>query len=108
MNDNYSIPLIATQKWKLWIWAGLIIMAGMGFLFSNQLASIFAINLLAVNIGSILVSFAAIVGASLSIRCPQCGLSLVWHGLSQKNIGEWLLWLPGGSKYPRWGGSFAG
>jgi len=92
--DNENLPpLIALQKWKLWIWGTFFAIAGLGYLIPDRLASAFAIAPVAINLGSLVITFVAFGGALLSIRCPQCGLSLAWYGLSHKSIGGWLSWL---------------
>jgi DNA-directed RNA polymerase subunit RPC12/RpoP len=93
MNDDKLLPLITSQKWKLWVWGGLLAVAGLGLFTPDRFASVLGTQPIVINCVAVLASFIALAGASLSIRCPQCGLSLVWHGISQKNIGGWLSWL---------------
>jgi len=103
MANDFSETLIAKQKWKLWLWGCVLVVAGLGFLFPMKFAQIFAVDPIAINLAALSLTLAALVGASLSIRCPKCGLSLVWHGLSQEKIGEWLSWLLNVRVCPRCG-----
>lgn len=91
--NKASPPLIASQKWKLWIWGLFFAIAGLGLLIPDRLAVIFSISPIAINIGAGLIGFLALGGVSLTIRCPQCGLRLAWYSLSHKSISGWLSWL---------------
>lgn len=103
IDDGSLQPLIAHQKWKLWIWGVLLAVAGLGFLMPDRLGAALAIDPSLIDLGAVFISFVALVGASLSIRCPQCGLSLAWYGLSHKDLGGWLSWLLSVGVCPRCG-----
>lgn len=108
MTNDKLRPLVTLQKWKLWVWGGLFAVAGLGLLVPDKIAPALGTIPVVINLAAVLMSFIALAGASLSIRCPQCGLSLVWHGVSQKNIGGWLSWLLEVNTCPRCGFHFRG
>lgn len=91
--EIYRNTNIEKKKWKLWVWGILLVVAGLGFVIPDQIATAFETIPIIINLGAILISFVVIVGASLSIRCPQCKLSFVWYALTHKSIGGWLSWL---------------
>jgi endogenous inhibitor of DNA gyrase (YacG/DUF329 family) len=39
------------------------------------------------------LGLATLVAACIAVRCPSCGMSLVWHAVSKKPFGAWLEWL---------------
>jgi len=93
MKNNGNITLIHSQRSKMLLWGGFLIIAGIGFLIPKDLSILFSIDLFFIDIAATFLSVMALIGASLSIRCRHCGLKLVWYALSKKNIGGWLDWL---------------
>ena len=85
--------LIAQQKRRLWLFGGMIGLAGLGLLFSEEIANTFGVASVWVRFAALIVTFSALAAAFLTIRCPHCGLRLVFYAMSHKGVGEWLQWL---------------
>jgi hypothetical protein len=91
---NCDLPaLIAQQKFRLWLFGGMLGLAGLGLLFTEEIANILSVAALSVRFAALLVTFSALAAAFVAIRCPFCGLKLVFYAMSQKGVGEWLHWL---------------
>ncbi len=94
MNRSQSpITLVAAQRWKLWLWAIVISFPVIGMYAPDQLAHALNLEREDVTISGIFVVFFVLAGASMSIRCPACGLSLAWYALSKQAHHAWLSWL---------------
>jgi hypothetical protein len=98
-----SLTLVAPQRWKLWLWAIVLVLSGIGFFATDWLSHALGIHAGLVTVGAIGIGAFVLVGASLSIRCPSCGLSLAWYGLSKQAHHAWLSWLLNAEACPRCG-----
>lgn len=85
--------LVAQQKPRLWIFGVLLGLAGLAFLFTEQIASVINIAAVSVQLAALAITFGVLAGAFSAIRCPHCGLRLVLYAMSHKGVGEWLQWL---------------
>lgn len=101
MENNRNITLIHSQRGKLLFWGGVLIIAGIGFLFPEKLSLLLSIDIFFIDITATFFSIVALIGASLSIRCQYCGLRLIWYAISEKNLGTWLEWLLHVEECPR-------
>jgi predicted RNA-binding Zn-ribbon protein involved in translation (DUF1610 family) len=36
------------------------------------------------------LSFAAMIWLAVSVRCPKCGVRLVWRAATTRDVGDWL------------------
>lgn len=54
-----------------------------------------------------LLAFVTLVISVVVVRCPSCGISLVWFAISQKTANSWLAWLLHESTCPKCGFSVA-
>lgn len=93
MNKNDSPALIASQEWKLWLFGGLVAIAGLGFLFTDGIARVLDVGSFVVRLGTLLLTSGTLGAAFLSVRCPNCGLRLVMYAMSRQGMGQWLNWL---------------
>lgn len=94
MNQTLQSPsLVASQRWKLWLFASLLTVSGVGLFAPNHVASAVGASLVTVNLGSTALGLIVLVSGMLSVRCPACRLSLVWYALSKQGIHAWLSWL---------------
>lgn len=93
MSDDKLIPLVVPQRWKLWIWGAMLALSGLGALAPDRLAPVLGVVPALMALMADALAVIALAGAAVSIRCPRCGLSLVWHGLTKKSAGAWLSWL---------------
>jgi DNA-directed RNA polymerase subunit RPC12/RpoP len=101
VNENDSPALVASQEWKLWLFGGLVAAAGLGFLFTDEIAGELGADPFVVRLGTLLLTFGTLAAAFLSVRCPHCGLRLVMYAMSRQGIGQWLHWLLTVKKCPR-------
>jgi hypothetical protein len=94
---------LARQKKKLWLFGAMFAAAGIGLLFTNEIAQLLGTAAASVRLATLLLTFSALVAAFLTIRCKHCGLSLVLHAMSHKDVGGWLPWLLTVKTCPRCG-----
>ena len=95
--------LVAPQKKKLWLIGGMLAIAGIGFLFTDEISQILGATAVAVRLGTLVLTFGSLAVAFLTIRCPNCGLRLVLYAMSHKGMGKWLEWLLTVKTCPRCG-----
>ncbi|HMZ56663.1 MAG TPA: hypothetical protein PLT48_17565 [Nitrospira sp.] len=87
------LPLIAPQRRKLWLCAVILIVSGAGVFAPEQISRVVGAASVVVTLGGIAAGLLALAIASLSIRCPSCGLGLAWYALSKQPHHAWLSWL---------------
>ena len=93
MNSSPSAPLIASQKWKLWLSACLLLAAAACLFFPAALGRSLGAESILVNLAGVALGIATLVVASLLVRCRSCGLSLMWYALRKQSHSAWLAWL---------------
>jgi hypothetical protein len=104
MNEEETdVPLVASQRWKLWLCAVAVTAIGTCYLAPNLLAAAFGTSPVVVTLAATIAGLGLLIGACLSIRCPSCGLSLAWHGVSRRPASDWLTWLLAVRTCPRCG-----
>lgn len=84
---------IALQRSKLWLWAAVLAMSGVCTFAPVQLSRFVGASAVSITLAGIALGVVALLGVSLSIRCPRCGLSLAWYALSKQSHSAWLSWL---------------
>ena len=100
---NRPTPLIESQRWKLRIAFAMVVLAGSLMWFDQQLsASIGVARHLPAFVGTVL-GFATLGVSVVAVRCPECGVSLVWFALSKKTVTGWLAWLLDETTCPKCG-----
>jgi predicted RNA-binding Zn-ribbon protein involved in translation (DUF1610 family) len=107
MNTEAKATLVAVQRWKLWLWGIALGTVGIGLFAPSAVAGMLGVSTPAVLLCATACGVVVLVGASQSITCPACGLSLVWHGLSKQSHTVWLSWLFHVEVCPRCGHSNA-
>lgn len=95
--------LLGNQKWKLSLLAAAILIFGVGIIFYEEVAQIAGVDSSFIHIGALLLISATLFVAFISVRCPNCGLRLILHAMSQQQIGNWLNWLVTVQACPRCG-----
>lgn len=98
-----TVPLVAPQRWKFWFWAAVLAVSGVCLWASGQVAGVIGTSPVGIMFTGMALGVVAPVGASLSVRCPRCGLRLVWYALSRQSHHAWLSWLLGLQTCPRCG-----
>ena len=78
---RFALPLIVTTA------SG----AAIGFQF--PLARILGTEAVYVAFVSAAVAVPAFLLMVFSVRCPRCGLRIVWYGVSKKDHREWFTWV---------------
>jgi predicted RNA-binding Zn-ribbon protein involved in translation (DUF1610 family) len=79
------------------------VVCGIGLFVPNQIASVVGLNPVVVTLSAVALGFIVLASASLSVRCPACGLSLAWFALSKQAHHSWLSWLLDAKVCPRCG-----
>lgn len=103
MRDEPLVPLVNSQRWKLWLSALALAAVGACYVRPAALATFFGTTSAILKLAASLAGLAVLLGACLMIRCRACGLSLVWHGVSTKPANDWLKWLLDVRTCPRCG-----
>jgi hypothetical protein len=98
---NQSKIRKTNQEWKLYSSSlGFILGGGVMFYGINRIneGTDFPVFLILTG-----VTAEIIIGifACISIRCPECGLSWLWHAISKKDVNQWVSWLLSFEKCPR-------
>ena len=107
MNNNKSIPLIYSQKWKLRTFYCLLLMASIGILLPETIADILGVGKVIVELCAVMFFSIGIMLIIYSVRCPYCGFRLVPYAMSNCSISKWLIWLDTATICPRCGQSTA-
>lgn len=94
---------MAPQRWKLWLSAAAVAAVGACYIVPDALATLFGTSPAMLTLAASLAGLVVLIGACLAVRCPACGLSLVWHGVSKKSANDWLAWLLDARTCPRCG-----
>lgn len=102
MNHSVSaLPRIAPQRNKLWLWAVVLATSSVCVFAREPLSPVVGANAVSLMLAGIALGAIALLGVSLSVRCPRCGLSLAWYALSTQSHSAWLLWLLNAQTCPR-------
>lgn len=97
------VPLVESQRWKLHIAFAMVLLSGSLMWFDRQLAAFLAVSQYLPTLVGTLLGFLTLVISVLAVRCPSCGVSLVWFAVSQKTVSGWLSWLLNESTCPKCG-----
>lgn len=103
MSDGSHETLVAPQRWKLWMCAAAVIAVGACYIAPETLAALVEMSPAMLKLAASLAGLLVLVGVCLAVRCPACGVSLVWHGVSTKSANDWLSWLLDVQTCPRCG-----
>lgn len=103
MSDEGDVALVASQRWKLWLCGVGVAAIGACYLAPAFLAAAFGTSPTVLTLAATAGGLTLLIGTCLSVRCPSCGLSLVWHGVSKKPASNWLVWLLDVRTCPRCG-----
>jgi hypothetical protein len=87
------VALVKRQRWKLWLCALAVAAVGACCMWATPVATLFGMNSTILELAASLAGLIVLVGGCLAVRCPACGLSLVWHGISTQPANDWLAWL---------------
>jgi predicted RNA-binding Zn-ribbon protein involved in translation (DUF1610 family) len=108
MIDDKLPALVAVHEKKLWLLGGVLAVAGIGFLFTDEIAIGLGVAAVVIQLSALGLTCGSLVMAFLLIRCPNCGLRLVLYALSHRSMGGWLQWLLTEKTCPRCGYSHEG
>jgi DNA-directed RNA polymerase subunit RPC12/RpoP len=101
-------PLLAAQRWKLWLAFAAVVVSGALMWFDAWFSSALKLQRYAPTLIGTGLGLVALVAACLAVRCPSCGKRLLWHALSTMPSHAWLEWLLSETTCPRCGYSSAG
>jgi predicted RNA-binding Zn-ribbon protein involved in translation (DUF1610 family) len=102
MASNH-VPLLAAQRWKLWLAFAVILAAGAFMWFDAWFSTVLQLPRYVPTLIGTSLGLVALLVACLSIRCPSCGKRFVWHALSTMPSHSWLEWLLVESTCPKCG-----
>ena len=99
--STHSVIKGTNQAWKLYLCFAVCMIGGAMMLYgvfeiqgnSDQTVSFLPLGCLITLIGTVL--------SCLSIRCPECRYSWVWHAITKEKHNQWVLWLIFFSKCPK-------
>jgi hypothetical protein len=77
-------------------------------LFPDTVGGLIGVNSWAIALAGAVVFFAVLYWLAHGMRCPGCGVNLLWYGLSHAKSGNWLDWLFNQSVCPKCGYRAAG
>ena len=98
---NKKKALISGQIKKYVFWLMLLLIYAFVFMLSTHLANFFTVDRALVEAIGLAFFVASIAGASLTIKCPFCGLKLFLYAAKNKGAGEWFAWLINVDKCPK-------
>jgi hypothetical protein len=97
------VPLIRPQRGKLRLWGVILCIGAIELYFPGPLARLLGVHPGAVLFGAIGTLLLVMVGGSMSLRCPSCGLSLPWHAMAKEPLGAFPFWMTEVKVCPRCG-----
>ena len=101
MNQSPASPLVGPQMWKLWLSLAGLVAAGLGLYAPRFLGGTLGADPALVSVMSVVAGLGVFIAAWVSVRCPECRLSLVGHALSNQSHTAWLAWLITVQECPR-------
>lgn len=101
-----SFPFLVhtRQAWKLVVTAAAFVAAGLTALYvalSGPFAAAATTFLVATTL--FVLTWVTVAWGCLAIRCPRCGLRLLWEALRGQPAMQWLFWLQDMRACPRCG-----
>jgi RsiW-degrading membrane proteinase PrsW (M82 family) len=106
MPMNHSPIIEATkQSWKLLLLAIALFLSfcimAFGIYSTISHIAISADNAVITTIIGVVAGLITSIIACLSVRCPECRTSWIWHAVSKENSNQWVPWLLSVSKCPK-------
>ena len=105
--NSRPTTLVMPQQWKLWLLGAMVGIMGLLIFANARVGAYLGIHASAVELVGLAFGVITLIVGCLIIRCPSCGLSLLWHALSKKSLAKWLEWLLDVQTCPRCGFSHA-
>lgn len=93
MSAANSQPLISAMRGRLWLVGGLTALAASLLFMPAPIGRTAGVDTDIITLAGTLLFFLVLLLASVLLRCPSCGMSLCWHAVSKKSVGQWLNWL---------------
>ena len=93
MNQPPAAPLIGPQMWKLRGYFAGALAAGLGLYAPTFLGHALGVNPALVSVVSVVAGLGVFMASWVSVRCPECRLSVVGHALPNQSHTAWLAWL---------------
>lgn len=91
--NNEPKSLIHRQRGLLACLGVLLLLAGCGSLAPGWVSTLFNVPRTAVMLVAPLAVVSVLAVGLLTVRCPQCGLRLLWRAMRTQPAGAWLAWL---------------
>lgn len=94
---------MASQRWKLWLAAAVLVVVGAGLVAPDAWSALTGGRPVMIKLAAMAAGLILLIGACAAVRCRSCGLGLLWYSLSRKGINAWLDWLLEARTCPRCG-----
>ena len=103
MNREFLLPLVQSQRWKLWLAALGGVVVAIAYIAPEEVTGIVDAEPATLRLFAIVAGLVTMVALWASVRCPSCGLKLVWHAMSTESARAWLSWLLDAKSCPKCG-----
>ncbi len=79
----------------------MVIFAGGLMWFDQQVSAFTGVPKYLPTLVGTLLAFMTLAISVAAVKCPNCGVSLIWFAMSQETAGGWLAWLLRESTCPK-------
>ena len=92
------------QTWKFKTMFFVLVLSGVSMLYGQMnIDTLSNVSYSYFVAGGAFIGILSFIIASLSVKCPNCGLRWFWAAVSTRNNKEWLIWLNSLSSCPKCG-----
>jgi len=103
MNQEPAPRLVHSQRWKLWLAGVAVGGVATSYFLPEGASGALSPRPVILEVVATVIGLGAMFAAWASVRCPNCGLKLVWHAMSTKSANDWLRWLLDAESCPKCG-----
>jgi len=103
VNREFSRPLVQSHQWKLWLAAVAVGLIAIAYIAPERVSAIVSLPPVTLELVATAAGLVTMLAVWASVRCPSCGLQLVWHAMSTKGASTWLSWLLQAKSCPKCG-----
>jgi len=103
MNQEPARPLVHSQQWKLWLAAAAVAGVATAYFLPEGATAALSLRPVMLKLVATAIGLGVMFVAWTSVRCPNCGLRLVWHAMSTNSANDWLRRLLDAKSCPKCG-----